>query len=74
MNKNDKTCCYRTIFYGITCTCFLAFVNVTCVTITIYKFWNGIKVWKKCNDTNTKWLFTVFDYVNLLNPDTIITV
>ena len=24
-----------------------------------------------CSDTNTKRQFTVFDYVNLLNPDTI---
>ena len=46
MNRNDKTMLLANYFYSITCTCFLALVNVTCVTIITYKFWNGIKVWK----------------------------
>ena len=45
MNKNDKTMLLaKKKIYGITCTCFLAFVNVTCVTIIISKFLNGMKV------------------------------
>ena len=71
MNKNDKTTLLAKYFIFFYLYLFLGFCKCNMrnnIMIEIQEWYQRLE---KCSDTKTKRQFTVFEYVNLLNPDTI---